>query len=222
MSLEFEEESIIVPGIPVVVSGPSGVGKGSVVSAVLERHQEISHSISMTSRHPRRGEREGVDYLFVDRRTFLGHIEDGSLLEWAEVYEELYGTPKGPLLRNLEAGRDVIMEIDVQGGLNVRKNFPSACLIFVLPPSREELIARLHGRGTESAEEMKKRIAFVDHELTFLKHYDYLIVNRSIDRAAEQLRTIILAERCRRQHIEPVLRKAGILPDLDDDSPGIL
>jgi guanylate kinase len=168
----------------------------------------------MTSRRPRPGERDKVHYIFVDRPTFLRHIKDGTLFEWAEVYGELYGTPKAPLLTNLEAGRDVIMAVDIQGGINVRKNFPSACLIFLLPPSRDELARRLRGRGTESEEEIERRLALVDHELTFIHHYDYVVVNRSVERAAEQLRTIILAERCRRQRIEPILRKAGILPEI--------
>ncbi len=217
MNRKIDDDSIIVPGIPVVISGPSGVGKGTIIATLVERHQEISVSVSMTSRPPRPGERDHVDYIFVDRRTFLRHIEEGSLLEWAEVYGQLYGTPKAPLLRNLEAGRDVIMAIDVQGGVSVRKNFPSACLIFVLPPSRDDLEARLRRRGTESEEEMRQRLEKVDWELTFLRHYDYLVVNRSVDRAAEQIRTIIQAERCRRQHLEPVLRKAGILPELPPD-----
>lgn len=220
MSTDFTDGSIIVPGIPVVISGPSGVGKESVIAALVERHQEISVSVSMTSRCPRPGERDGVDYIFVDRPLFMRHIEDGTLVEWAEVYGELYGTPKAPLMRNLEAGRDVILAVDVQGGVNVRKNFRSAYLIFILPPSRDELARRLRCRSTESEEEIQRRLALVDHELTFLEHYDYLVVNRSIERAAEQVRTIILAERCRRRHIEPVLRKAGILPDAGAQEPG--
>ena len=210
----MEDKSLIVPGIPVVISGPSGVGKGSIIAEALKRRQEIFLSVSMTSRAPRPGERNGVDYIFVDRSTLLRHIEEGALLEWAEVYGEIYGTPREPVARNLEAGRDVIMEIDVQGGLSVRKHYPSACLVFILPPSREELIRRLCKRGTETEEQIRKRFSFVEYEYKQIQHYNYLIVNRVIEQAAEQLCHIIPAERCKREHLEPVLRKAGILPPL--------
>ncbi len=219
MFLDFDDESIIIPGVPVVVSGPSGVGKGSIISVVVERHQEISVSTSMTSRPPRTDEKEGVDYYFVDRPTFLKRIEDGMLLEWAEVYGQLYGTPKEPLVRNLESGRDVIMELDVQGGLSVKKALPKACLIFVLPPSWEEQARRLRGRATETEREVQRRLSEVTEELHYLKYYQYIVINRSVEQAAEKVRTIIMAERYRRAHLEPVLRKTGLLPDgLGDDS----
>ncbi|GEM_PF-32168 len=220
VSPDFDDESIVIPGVPVVISGPSGVGKGSIISVVVERHQEISVSTSMTSRPPRSSEKDGVHYYFVDRPTFLKRIEDGMLLEWAEVYGELYGTPKAPLIRNLESGRDVIMELDVQGGVSVKKALPDACLIFVLPPSWQEQGQRLRGRGTESEEEVQRRLSVVDEELTYLKHYQYIVINRSVEQAAERVRNIIMAERCRRAHLEPVLRRTGLLPNPDKEIHG--
>lgn len=179
------------PGKLVVVSGPSGAGKGTVVRGLLARRPEAILSVSATTRAPRPGERHGTDYRFLSEESFRALAEIGELLEWAEVYGHLYGTPRRPVEDALAAGHDVLMEVDVQGALQVRESLPEAVLVFIKPPSLEELEARLTGRGTEDSETRAQRTEAARGELEHVDRYDHVIVNnRSDDAVAELLRIL--------------------------------
>lgn len=176
-----------------VISGPSGTGKGTICAKILE---DIGNefSVSMTTREPREGEVHGKHYYFVTREEFLRNIEEGNFLEHAEVFDNLYGTPKDMVLKRLERGYNVVLDIDVQGGLQVRKAMPEAILIFILPPSLAELRKRLEGRGTETREKVEKRLSQALNEIKLIGEYDYMVVNEDKEEAAETVRSIIAAE----------------------------
>ncbi|MCL6446953.1 MAG: guanylate kinase [Armatimonadetes bacterium] len=188
---------MVEKGILVVLSGPSGVGKGTVSQALLQAEPNLAVSVSATTRPPRNGETDGVSYYFVSREKFSLMIEGDEFLEWARVYDNFYGTPRLPVEETLARGKDVLLEIDVQGGLQVKNKLPEAVLIFLLPPSWKELEARLAGRGSESAEEVQKRLQWAKRELQSLSLYDYAVVNERVEKAVEQIRSIITAEKCR-------------------------
>lgn len=177
-----------------VVSGPSGVGKGSIVKKVLKDNPDIYFSVSATTRPPRSEDVDGVTYRFLSKEDFEKSIEEDGFLEYAYVHEKYYGTPKAPVVENLSAGKDVILEIDVQGAMNVKKNMPKAVLIFVLPPSLKVLRERLTGRGTDSKEQVSIRLGKAEEEMDYLKHYDYFIVNDDLSAAVDDLKNIINAE----------------------------
>jgi guanylate kinase len=179
-----------------VISGPSGTGKGTICARLLEdRSNEFS--VSMTTRAPRPGEEHGREYYFVSREEFLDNVEKGNFLEHAEVFDNFYGTPKDMVLKRLDKGRNVILDIDVQGGLQVRSAMPEAILIFILPPSLSELRKRLEGRKTESAELVEKRLSKAVNEIRLIGEYDYYIVNDDLDEAVDSVRSIMRAESCR-------------------------
>ena len=175
-----------------VLSGPSGVGKGTLREHALKNAPNLSYSISCTTRKPREGETDGVEYRFISREKFQDDISQGLFLEYAHVHEDYYGTLKADVVNELEAGRDVLLEIDVQGALQVRDKMPGAVLIFVAPPSVEVLEHRLRGRGTEAAGSLNVRLENAVKELALKDEYDYVIVNDDLDSACEQLRKIIL------------------------------
>ncbi|MEW5898651.1 MAG: guanylate kinase, partial [Bacillota bacterium] len=177
---------MVEKGILVVLSGPSGVGKGTVSQALLQAEPNLVLSVSATTRLPRNGETDGVSYYFVSREKFSLMIEGDEFLEWARVYDNFYGTPRLPVEETLARGKDVLLEIDVQGGLQVKSKLPEAVLIFLLPPSWKELEARLAGRGSESAEEVQKRLQWAKRELQSLSLYDYAVVNERVEKAVEQ------------------------------------
>lgn len=182
-------------GVLVVFSGPSGSGKGTVLAEYLKSHSEAAFSVSATTRKPRPGEVDGVNYHFVSRERFLEMLEAGEILEHTQYNGNYYGSPAGPIRRELEAGRDVILEIEVDGAAQVRSRFPEALLIFVLPPSFAELERRLTGRGTESAEEIQGRLAAARREIKEAGRYDYILVNDDAQEAAKRLSGLIEAGR---------------------------
>ncbi len=169
-----------------VVAGPSGAGKGTLIEELLRRYTTAWLSVSATTRKPRPGESHGVQYFFLDEATFRAKADRGDFLEWAEVHGNLYGTPKESVLESLEAGRDVILEIDVQGARQVREKMPDAVGIFVMPPSLEELERRLRGRGTESDNDIERRLRNAREESRAAEEYGYVVVNDDLRRAREE------------------------------------
>jgi guanylate kinase len=178
-----------------VVSGPSGVGKGTLIGALLRRYPEAWLSVSATTRKPRPGEREGVDYFFLDEEEFLEGVRRGRFLEWAEVHGHLYGTPAEEVERKLSEGRDVFLEIDVKGALQVMEKVPEAVTVFIAPPSMEELEERLRRRGTEGEEEIDVRLRNAQQEAEFAPSFRYKLVNDRLDHAVEELCAIYERER---------------------------
>lgn len=179
-----------------VLSGPSGVGKGTVVAAVRRGHPQVGVSVSVTTRHPRPGEREGVHYHFVGAEEFVRLVEAGELLEHAQFAGNLYGTPRRPVAQRLAAGLPTLLEIDIQGARQVRAALPGALLVFLAPPSWPELERRLRGRGTESAEVIDARLRQARLELAAESEFDARIVNDDVERAAAEL-VDLLESACR-------------------------
>lgn len=179
-----------------VISGPSGAGKGTLVKEVLPMFDNLSLSISMTTRLPRNNEEHGVNYFFVEREKFQNLIHEEAFLEYATYNGNYYGTPKGFVWQQLDVGQDIILEIDVQGAMQIKANCPSQTVqIFILPPSQADLKHRLEQRKTESAEVIQQRLDQVAKEMAQLPGYDYFIINDQLDRATHDLAAIIRAER---------------------------
>ena len=178
----------------IVVSGPSGVGKGSLIGGFLKQAGDrFFMSVSATTRPPRSGEIDGSDYYFLSRGQFLELIEQSQMLEYAEYGGNLYGTPKGAVERERELGRHVILDIEIQGAMYLKKLYPEAVFIFILPPSMEELRRRLMDRGTETAEDLEQRIAVAEQELTHTHEYDYLLVNDDLEQCIRAFETVVTA-----------------------------
>lgn len=193
-------------GLLVVFSGPSGSGKGTVLKRAMELCPDLELSVSMTTRSPRDGEIDGVHYIFTDKAQFSEMAENDGFIEWATFCENSYGTPKERVESRLAEGKDVVLEIEVQGALKVRERIPEAVLIFNLPPSREELKNRLVGRQTESQDVIEQRLQTAEWELSQAKHYDYVIVNDEIDLAAEKFLSILKSEKCKAARNECILK----------------
>lgn len=191
-----------------VISGPSGAGKGTICKKLLES-VDISISTSMTTRAPRPGEIDGKDYYFVTVDEFEEKIANDGMLEYARVFDNIYGTPKDMVIKQLERGRDVILEIDVQGGLQIKKKMPEqAVLVFVLPPDLTTLRQRIIDRGTETEEVIDKRFNEAINEIKLIGEYDYYVVNDELDDAVYDLKAIIMAERRRVPNkIMPIVRE---------------
>lgn len=187
-----------MPGNLFVISAPSGAGKTSLVSALLNINPHIDLSISYTSRAPRVGEHDGRDYHFVSRDTFMAMAERGEFLESAEVYGNLYGTSQTWINQEMSKGRDILLEIDWQGAAQVRRLFPGAISIFILPPSREILLQRLTSRGKDTAEVIAKRMAAVREDVSHIAEFDYVIINDNLNEALRELNAVVLATKVRR------------------------
>ena len=192
---------VLHPGLLLALSAPSGTGK-TTLARRLVAVEGAEFSVSITTRERRGVERDGVDYHFVDERTFVKKIEEGDLLEWAEVHGHFYGTPRGPAEHALASGGVVVFDIDVQGGRSIQRIYPEAVLVFVLPPSLKELERRLRQRGTDGADTIRRRMLTARAEIEQgLAAYDYVVVNDDVDRALNDLRAILVAERCRRGRV---------------------
>jgi len=176
--------------ILMVVSGPSGVGKGTLVKTLIKRRADVVESVSCTTRAPREGEVHGREYYFLDKAEFLKRIQENDFLEYDEHFGNFYGTPKSFVKETLKT-KSVILEIDVVGGLNAKKEIPQTVLVMIAPPSIEELKRRLIGRGTESKEEIENRLARLEYELSQKDKYDYVIVNDDLETAIRDLESII-------------------------------
>ena len=184
-------------GILLVVSGPSGAGKGTICSKLREALPDLGYSISVTTRPPRAGEVDGKDYFFKTVDQVKDMIFRGELLEYAKVYDNYYGTPRPYVEKLLDEGRDVLLEIDIQGALQIKKVFPQGVFVFIVPPSLEELSARIYKRGTDSVDVIEKRLKSASNELTYASEYDYIIVNDVADKAMRKVMTLLEAERYR-------------------------
>lgn len=192
-------------GILVVVSGFSGAGKGTVMKELLEKYDNYALSVSMATRAPRQGEVEGKDYFFVTKETFEEKIASQGFIEYAQYCGNYYGTPKAYVEEQLNAGKDVILEIEIQGALKIKEQFETALLVFVMPPSVEELERRLIGRGTETPEVIRQRLVRADEEAEGIENYDYIVINDQLDACVEELHSLIITA-----HNAPVRNKEFI------------
>ncbi|MBU5482721.1 guanylate kinase [Clostridium sp. MSJ-11] len=200
------------PGLLIVISGPSGTGKGTVCKALLDRN-DFWISVSSTTRRPRVGEVNGESYYFLSKEEFLDKISENDFLEYAEVYGNYYGTPKSKVIEMIESGEDVILEIDIQGALKVKENYPNGVFIFILPPSMEELKKRITNRGTETEESLMTRFKCAYKEINYLSKYNYAVVNDEVEDAVNKIESIILAEKCRVDRIKSTIldSKEGLI-----------
>ena len=184
-------------GLLIVVSGPSGTGKGTICKRLMQKRDDIFLSVSATTRSPREGEENGVHYYFMSEEEFQDNIKNGGMLEYAVFCQNYYGTPKKAVDDMLNAGKNVILEIEVQGAMKVRSKYPEGVYVFVLPPSMSELRHRLTQRGTESADVVEERLKTAFREFEYISKYNYILLNDEIDHAVERLESIIDAEHCR-------------------------
>ncbi|MDI9413414.1 MAG: guanylate kinase [Bacillota bacterium] len=190
----LRDSGLKTQGFLIVLSGPSGSGKNSVINAVFPTIPNLKYSISVTTRPPRSGEVDGVNYFFRTEEEFDQLIEDGLLLEWASFVGYRYGTPKSFVQDQIDSGNAVIMDVDIQGAIQIREKMPEAIFVFLLPPTWEELRRRLKLRGSDSTDVIKNRLAKSEEEIKHIVDYDYFVVNDDLSAAAEQLRQIILSE----------------------------
>lgn len=195
-------------GILIVLSGPSGVGKGTVRKEIFSQgNTDFEYSISMTTRSPREGEVDGVDYFFKTREEFEELISQGKLLEYAEFVGNYYGTPVDYVRQTLDKGKDVFLEIEVEGAKQVREKFPDGLFIFLVPPSLSELKNRIVTRGTETEEVINNRMTVAKEEIEMMHLYDYVVENDQVEKAVERIKAIVVAEHLRRERVEPKYRK---------------
>ena len=211
------EHTMDQQGILAVVSGFSGAGKGTLMKELLKRYDNYALSVSATTRQPREGEKDGEDYFFVSREYFQQMIEDGRLVEYAQYVNHYYGTPRDYVEKKMAEGKDVILEIEIQGALKVKKRFPDALLIFVTPPSAGELRRRLVGRGTETIEVINARLRRAAEEASGMEAYDYRLINDEIDKCVEQMHQLITLQHSKTcYHLDFLSRMREELYHLDD------
>lgn len=194
-------------GILIVLSGPSGAGKGTLCDILLKRIKNLYLSISVTTRVPRDNEKDGVDYLFTNKKDFVEKIKNNEFIEWAKVHNNYYGTPKNYVDKLLQKGKDVILEIDTQGAAQIRQKYPDGVFIFIMPPGIEELKKRIIKRGSETKESFNIRIRNAQKELKESQKYDYIVINDDLKEAVSNLKSIITAERCKVSRNRKLLQK---------------
>lgn len=206
-------------GILYIVSAPSGAGKTTLCKQIVSSVPRIWHSVSFTTRRPRPGEEHGRDYFFVDETVFQGMIEQKEFLEYAHVYNHWYGTPRKPLVHKIEEGVDVLLEIDVQGALQIKKSFEDAISVFILPPSLDILRTRLLNRGSDSEEEIAHRMRKVKEEVLRFREYDYIVRNDDLTQSFHELESIFLAERLKVNRLDMRWFEQGFILDEKMEEP---
>ena len=193
-------------GLLFIISAPSGAGKTSLCKKVVKLFPNLYHSVSYTTRLPRPGEKDGEDYLFVSKDNFQEMIDDRSFVEWAEIHGNRYGTTIDSLKEYRHKGIDIILDIDGQGGRQLKNEYPDGIYVFILPPSRKDLEERLRLRSTDSDEDIEKRLKNAKEELQYIYQYDYIVVNNDLQEAVSALKSIIIAEKCRRDRVLPLVK----------------
>jgi guanylate kinase len=202
-----------IQGTPIIISGPSGVGKGTVIKKLLKKpNQSLVLSVSMTTRSPRPGEIEGTHYFFTNRENFLDAINNNEMAEWANVYDRFYGTKRSYLEDNFQQGLDVILDIDIQGAASMRMLYPKGIFIYLLPPSLDELKQRLFSRESGNCDNVEKRGELALQEIRLAEIFDYWVVNDRLDDTVENIRTIINAHRFRVGRQKPLITSMNLLP----------
>ena len=198
-------------GLLAIVCGPSGVGKGTILKLVEENNKNIRFSVSATTRKPREGEKEGLNYFYVSMDRFTEMIKNEELVEWAEYCGNYYGTPKKYIEESIQLGFDVILEIEVQGAANIKNKFPECLSVFILPPSFEDLKNRIEGRGTENRETIDKRLHKAIEEVSFIDKFDYVLINEKIECTAKNLNHILSSDRFKFERNRDILAEIGFL-----------
>jgi len=209
----MSSERLPMEGMFIAVTGPSGSGKTSICKALLETFPQLRFSVSLTTRQPRPAETDGKDYHFVTEKEFHERIDRGDLIEWAENFGQLYGTSRETMERALRDGHDLLLDVDTRGARALKRAWPGGIFVFVIPPSIEELERRLRGRGSETEETIRRRFDNALSEIREIVWYDYIIMNDQLDAAIERLRSIYVAETCRRERmmvkIKPFFDRSG-------------
>ena len=199
-------------GLLFVISAPSGGGKSTIASAVRQRVEGLGYSISHTTRKPRGHESDGIDYHFVDEKTFTKMIDQGAFVEWAKVYDNLYGTSASGLKDLTASGLDIVLDVDIQGGRNIKDHFPNSVLIFLIPPSLEVLELRLRERGTDDETVIRARMETAADDIRNCGWYDYIIINDRLEKAIREAQSIIISERCRTERQLPGVKGLFDIP----------
>lgn len=194
-------------GLLIVISGPSGCGKGTLIKGLMQGDKNIKYSVSATTRKPRPGEVDGESYFFVTKQAFEKEIASGGMLEYAEYCDNYYGTPKSYVDKCLEKGNDIILEIEVVGACKLMQQGVNAVYIFVVPPSLSELRARLEGRKTEAQEVVEKRLAQAVREIPLAEKYNYIVINDVVDDGIERLKSIIISEKCKTENMNNIIKE---------------
>ncbi|SDG96190.1 guanylate kinase [Alteribacillus persepolensis] len=188
-------------GLLIVLSGPAGVGKGTVCNALRNEDTDIEYSVSATTRQPRAGETHGINYFFKTKQEFEEMIENNKLLEWAKYVDNYYGTPLDYVEETIDKGKDIILEIEVQGAKKVKERYPDGVFIFLMPPSLAELRNRIVGRGTENEDLINKRMNVAREEIDMMESYDYVVENDEVEKAVERIKSIVTAEHCKKDRL---------------------